>query len=677
MKRGQLSLAILLLTGYSLIAQVPYLVKDINTGATDANPGEFTPVGDDLYFIARDGSSNHKLWKTKGDSVILVKNRNPAASLRAIRKLTTLKNAVYFSADDGLNGQELWKAEGDTAFMLKDINPTGNSNPENFFVMGDDLYFSAGDGNNGRELWRMHNDSVFQVQEINPGSLGSNPDNFTICGGYLYFTARYYTQTEELWVTDGDTAIQVKGIPYKRFSIPQYFTALGNYLYFNAESPAAGRELWKAIGDTAFLVKDLYSGTGASNPTYLTAVDSTLYFSANDGVTGIELWKLQYDSIQLVENINAGMASSSPYDFTTLDSAVYFVADEGVNVRKLWITYGDTAYKVKVPSTFNAATITQHRVLNNSLYFNVNSPTMGSELWVAIGDSVMLVQDIKPGIKSSNPLELVAAGDVLYFTADDGTHGTELWMVLGNSAYLVKDISAGTTSSLPYYLTGVGGDLYFSADDGIHGRELWKFRMPIITRLKEEACKGYWFETSYLTQSGQYLDSFTTVNNEDSLVILDLTIKTVNTSITRINKGLDAMAKNARYQWIKCNQGNAILTGDTNKVFIATTSGSYAVIVSQNGCIDTSECFEVNTLGIGLQDQIGKLSIYPNPTNDQIIIDSERLPSYLRIYDQLGKACMEPVYNTNQLDIRFLPPGIYQLEIQFGEEVMVKKMVVQ
>ncbi len=95
-----------------------------------------------MYFVANDGTTNFELWMTKGDTAFLVKDINPGANLSSIRYLTSIGNAVYFSAEDGVNGHELWKAEGDSAFMLKDINPSGNSLPQDFFAMGEDIYFT-------------------------------------------------------------------------------------------------------------------------------------------------------------------------------------------------------------------------------------------------------------------------------------------------------------------------------------------------------------------------------------------------------------------------------------------------------------------------------------------------------------------------------------------------------
>jgi len=94
MKRNQLLLIIFLFAMQSALAQVPFLVKDIYSGPQGANPSNFTKAGDEMYFIANDGTSNFELWKTAGDSVFLVKDIYPGSTLSTIRYLTNIGNAA-------------------------------------------------------------------------------------------------------------------------------------------------------------------------------------------------------------------------------------------------------------------------------------------------------------------------------------------------------------------------------------------------------------------------------------------------------------------------------------------------------------------------------------------------------------------------------------------------------
>jgi len=68
----------------------------------------------------------------------------------------------------------------------------------------------------------------------------------------------------------------------------------------------------------------------------------------------------------------------------------------------------------------------------------------------------------------------------LFFSAFDSTHGDELWQSNGTSAgtVLLQDINPGARSSNPGSFAGVGGTLFFAANDGATGQELWKASAP-------------------------------------------------------------------------------------------------------------------------------------------------------------------------------------------------------
>ncbi|TNE79840.1 MAG: T9SS type A sorting domain-containing protein [Bacteroidetes bacterium] len=681
MKRSQIVLSLVLFTVQIAQAQVPRLVKDIFIGPQESFPNSFTAAGDELYFEANDGIHGFELWKTRGDSAFLVRDIYPGASNSGISLMISFGDAVYFSAQDGVHGQELWKAIGDTAYMVKDLNPLGNSAPEEFFVHGSDLYFSAGDGLTGRELYRLHNDSIRRVQDINPGNLSSTPSRMTAVGSWLYFNAHIGNDTDELWMTDGDTVIKVKGIPYIRFSPPLGHTTLGNSLYFTSETGTTGRELWKAQGDTAFLIQDIYPGTGNSNLVHFTVLDNTLYFSANDGNSGQELWKLEADVLSLVHDAVAGAGSSSPYGLSVVGNDLYYVAGINSNDRKLYRVQGNTVAPVSVPGDLNQATIALNTVMGNRMFFIAGSASTGNELWVVEGNDVELVKDIRQGVDGSNPLNLTAVGDVLYFNADDGIHGKEAWTVLGDKAFLVKDIADGIPSGNALNFTSTGKALYFHAFDLDHGTELWKLDVPVYSQIDTSVCYGFQFGNRYLTQSGSYTDSLTTADNRDSFVYLNLIIPNVNVAIGRINSTLTAFTNNGQYQWVSCDHNFDTIGGATGKSFTPDSSGYYAVIINEQGCIDTSDCLEVNLLGIDLAKNLA-VQVYPNPATKvlHIAFEGELSESYsLDLFDLNGRKVFSASQDQLESEIQtgHLARGIYTLRISTGTVTGYYKVVLR
>jgi len=98
---------------------------------------------------------------------------------------------------------------------------------------------------------------------------------------------------------------------------------------------------------------------------------------------------------------------------------------------------------------------------------------------------------------------------------------------------------------------------------------------------------------------------------------------TVNAPDTSVSRNLSTFTANetgATYQWLNCDSNFMAISGATNQSYTATTNGSYAVVVSKNGCTDTSACQMINNVGIA-NVGFGNISIYPNPTNGLFTID--------------------------------------------------------
>lgn len=137
-------------------------------------------------------------------------------------------------------------------------------------------------------------------------------------------------------------------------------------------------------------------------------------------------------------------------------------------------------------------------------------------------------------------------------------------------------------------------------------------------------------------QSGTYLDTLQSTSGCDSVLTINLTIDTANTLVSQTNFILTATATNASYQWLDC-VSNSIISGETMQTYAPTVDGNYAVIITENGCTDTSTCQLVQ--GIGLYETGKKLfSISPNPTTGNFTLQTSiNAPLTLKIYDATGR----------------------------------------
>ncbi|MBK6329527.1 MAG: BspA family leucine-rich repeat surface protein [Bacteroidetes bacterium] len=137
----------------------------------------------------------------------------------------------------------------------------------------------------------------------------------------------------------------------------------------------------------------------------------------------------------------------------------------------------------------------------------------------------------------------------------------------------------------------------------------------------DSACNSYFFNGQTITNSGTYYDTLMNANGCDSLITLNLTINQTDTSLLQTGALLTANATGATYQWLTCNPFQEII-GETNQNFIAAANGDYAVIVTQNGCTDTSACYTVNNVGINNFDLSNNIKIFPNPVSQNLQIES-------------------------------------------------------
>jgi hypothetical protein len=94
----------------------------------------------------------------------------------------------------------------------------------------------------------------------------------------------------------------------------------------------------------------------------------------------------------------------------------------------------------------------------------------------------------------------------------------------------------------------------------------------------------------------------------------------VDTGVTQNGFSLVADHTSPTYKWLDCNNGYAVITGATSQTFTPTVSGSYAVVVSQSGCTDTSNCHYITAVGLNTLNSIEGVSVYPTITSSELNI---------------------------------------------------------
>jgi MAM domain, meprin/A5/mu/Ig-like domain CHU_C associated/Secretion system C-terminal sorting domain len=177
-----------------------------------------------------------------------------------------------------------------------------------------------------------------------------------------------------------------------------------------------------------------------------------------------------------------------------------------------------------------------------------------------------------------------------------------------------------------------------------------------------------------------YTSNLETVGNLcDSIIVTTVNVNAIDLSITQTGTTLTANNAAAVYQWLDCNDSYAVLSGETNQSFTATLNGSYAVEITDNGCVDTTACTTISTIGIIENSFDHELTVYPNPTNRNFSIDlgTTYENSQVSITDLTGKLIESK--NFNKLQILNLtleqPAGIYIVSIKAGNKSAVIRMI--
>jgi len=194
-------------------------------------------------------------------------------------------------------------------------------------------------------------------------------------------------------------------------------------------------------------------------------------------------------------------------------------------------------------------------------------------------------------------------------------------------------------------------------------------KQSTTSTINETACFSYTAPDGVVyTTSGVKTATIPNAVSCDSVITINLTINNVDNTVNHTLNTLTSNANAASYQWLDCDNGNSPLVGENNQSFTATINGTYAVQVTQNGCVDTSSCIVINTVGIINNTFKHDVVVYPNPTKGAVNIDLGVVYNNvtIEVYDVYGKLVLNQKYfdeNFIQLNLNE-PSGLYFVKLQ-------------
>lgn len=185
------------------------------------------------------------------------------------------------------------------------------------------------------------------------------------------------------------------------------------------------------------------------------------------------------------------------------------------------------------------------------------------------------------------------------------------------------------------------------------------------------------------TRAGQftviwtYTDTAGNSSSQSQTIIVDSIDTRVSYNAT--TNRLSALNPNATYQWVRCDVAYQPVAGATSADFQTTLNGNYAVVIRENGCIDTSQCINLVFTGIDQQNMPG-MQLYPNPAGNQLNLVTEAAVE-LKLFDLQGRLLIqyEATPGNHPILLPSVKNGLYYWTIQdlVTKRYYYKKQLIQ
>lgn len=193
-----------------------------------------------------------------------------------------------------------------------------------------------------------------------------------------------------------------------------------------------------------------------------------------------------------------------------------------------------------------------------------------------------------------------------------------------------------------------------------------------------------WIDGNTYTESNNSATFIlTSAQGCDSLVTLNFTLFEFDADVESNGNTLVASPSGGTYQWIDCNNNDAPIAGAVAQTFTPTQSGSYAVLVTLNGCTEDSDCIDV-TIDVDpsyIENfNFKNLSVYPNPATEKTQLIGLPTDASIELLDIQGNLIMTQQTTSDmlELDVQKLAQGVYFIRIsshqsgRWTEKLIVK-----
>ncbi|MBL0341187.1 MAG: T9SS type A sorting domain-containing protein [Bacteroidetes bacterium] len=262
-------------------------------------------------------------------------------------------------------------------------------------------------------------------------------------------------------------------------------------------------------------------------------------------------------------------------------------------------------------------------------------------------------------------------GLVAYYNFNQGVAGG-----INTSLTTLFDLSGNANNATLYNFGLAGANSNYVVGASLTGNS--------TSTISPSACQSYTTPSGLntYTSSGMYHDTIPNASGCDSIITINLTLTSIDTSVAYLSGSLHANAPNSVYQWLDCNNNYAPIAGATFQNFVPAINGFYAVKITKFGCTDTSACHVITNVGVFELNSFVPFTIFPVPFQNNITIsfdgtihESEYL---LNVFDLQGRVvycCKQKTLTSQNIDTGMLDQGVYLIEINLDNSVYRQKIV--
>lgn len=395
---------------------------------------------------------------------------------------------------------------------------------------------------------------------------------------------------------------------------------------------------------------------------------------------------LNYSNGTAVGNVYSSDANISflegggmEYPFTAGTGAVYqprvwngrihYALYDPASVTYLWGQGQTTDQISQVPGSTTQYTVQSTSpgcpTMYDTLLINVSVPHVdaGSDVHVCAGDSVTLnatgseSYSWNPVITNNQAFLPLASSD--YIVTGTDTAGCVAQDTVFVEVFPLPNVSAGADQTIcqgaDLALSGSGADTY-----------VWNHGVT----------NGVPFEQ---TTSNTYTVVGTDVHGCQNTDSVSITVYEFVTDITVSGEIIliGNPGTGVTYQWYNCIT-NQLIAGQTGQAYLATENGSYAVIISNGQCTDTTNCVTVSTVGLSENSLDNLISVYPNPNSGTFVVHV-MADTDLEITDLNGRMIKKMHLNDTQTEVELSEEtnGVYLLKWIKDGQYTVKRIIIQ